>query len=149
MLDSAGLEVLDVEECLRLLATVPIGRVVFTDQALPGVLPVNFLLHNGTIVLRTGEGSKLTAALRDAVVAFEADEFDVENRTGWSVMVIGHARLVRDGTERAKLSALDLTPWTPGQREHFIVISTEIVTGRRVLAPCLSRGSGLVSGEMS
>lgn len=134
MLDSAGLEVLDAEECLRLLATVPIGRVVFTDKALPGILPVDFLLYDGMIVLSTGDGNKLTAALRNIVVAFEADEFDVKTRTGWSVTVIGHARLVHDGPERAELSALDLTPWTPGQREHFIVISTEIVTGRRMLA---------------
>jgi nitroimidazol reductase NimA-like FMN-containing flavoprotein (pyridoxamine 5'-phosphate oxidase superfamily) len=114
MLDSAGLEVLDIEECLRLLATVPIGRVVFTDQAMPGVLPVNFLLYRGLIVLRTGEGSKLAAALRNAVVAFEADEFDVGSRIGWSAMVIGHARLVRDGAERAELSALNLNSWAPG-----------------------------------
>lgn len=34
------------------------------------VLPVNFLINDGLIVLRTGEGSKLSAALRNAVVAF-------------------------------------------------------------------------------
>jgi nitroimidazol reductase NimA-like FMN-containing flavoprotein (pyridoxamine 5'-phosphate oxidase superfamily) len=133
MLDPAGLEVLDTEECLRLLAQVPIGRVVFTDQALPAVLPVNFLINDGMIVLRTGAGSKLSAALRNAVVAFQADEFDAAARIGWSVTVIGQARLVRDGAELTKLSKLEFTPWAPGRRDHFVVISTEIVTGRRIL----------------
>ncbi|MGH4010829.1 MAG: pyridoxamine 5'-phosphate oxidase family protein [Pseudonocardiaceae bacterium] len=130
MLDSAGLEVLATRECLRLLASVPLGRVVFTDQALPSVLPVIFVVHDETIVLRTSDGSKLSAAARNSVVAFEADEFDVATWTGWSVTVLGHARLIRDNAALAELSALDLPPWTPG-RERFVVISIEIVTGRR------------------
>jgi uncharacterized protein len=67
------------------------------------------------------------------VVAFQADEFDAATRTGWSVTVIGQSRLVRDGAELTRLSALELTPWAPGRRDHFVVISTEIMTGRRIL----------------
>jgi uncharacterized protein len=76
MLDSASVEVLDTAGCLRLLATVSIGRVIFTDRALPDVVLVNFVLHDGKIVLPTGKDSKLFAAVRNAVVAFEVDEFD-------------------------------------------------------------------------
>ncbi|MGW3352896.1 pyridoxamine 5'-phosphate oxidase family protein [Nonomuraea rubra] len=65
---------------------------VFTDRALPAAQPVAFHLDGERIVIRTGIGSKLAAATRHAVVAFEADEFDQEERTGWSVTVIGHAR---------------------------------------------------------
>lgn len=131
MFDSAGLEVLHTEECLRLLTTVPIGRVVFTDQALPGVLPVTFLVNDGMIVLRVGDGSKLSAAVRNTVVAFEADDFDVEARTGWSVTVIGQARFIRDSAE---LAALDLVSRTSRLCKYFIVISAEIVNGFRILA---------------
>ncbi len=75
-LDSAGLEILSREECLDLLSSSPIGRIVFTDRALPAVQPVNFCLFEGNVVIRTMAGSKLAAAARNAVVAFEVDDFD-------------------------------------------------------------------------
>src|SRR5690606_37721252 len=81
-LDSAGLQVLSPAECVELLATTPIGRVVFTDHALPAVQPVNFVLDGMTVVMRTTAGSKLAVAARNTVVAFETDEFDPVTRTG-------------------------------------------------------------------
>ncbi|MEV4399798.1 pyridoxamine 5'-phosphate oxidase family protein [Nonomuraea sp. NPDC049607] len=75
-LDSSGLQVLSEEECFLLLSSVPIGRIVFTDRALPAVQPVNFCLDGRSIVIRAVTGSKLAAATRRAVVAFEADDFD-------------------------------------------------------------------------
>ena len=65
---------------LRLLATSPIGRVIFTERALPAVRLVNFILNGDEIVIRTGEGSKLLAAVRHTVVAFEADELSSVSR---------------------------------------------------------------------
>src|SRR5581483_11402089 len=82
MLDAAGLEVLDTAECLDLLASVSIGRVIFTARALPDVVRVNFVLHEGMIVVPTTGGSKLFAAVRNAVVAFEVDDFDTESQLG-------------------------------------------------------------------
>ncbi|WP_198156489.1 pyridoxamine 5'-phosphate oxidase family protein, partial [Thermobifida cellulosilytica] len=67
--DKAGLEVLTREECLRLLAQAPIGRIVFTDHALPAVQPVNFTMLGTDIVIRTSPESKLAQATRDTVVA--------------------------------------------------------------------------------
>lgn len=74
MLDLAGVEVLETAECLRLLTTVSIGRVIFTERALPDVVLVDFVFHEGKIVLPTGQGSKLSAAVRNVVVAFEVDD---------------------------------------------------------------------------
>ncbi|MGR6919284.1 pyridoxamine 5'-phosphate oxidase family protein [[Actinomadura] parvosata] len=132
-LDSSGLQVLSRSECLRLLSSTLIGRIVFTDRALPAVQPVAFHLDGERIVIRTGIGSKLAAATRNAVVAFEADEFDPEERTGWSVTVIGHARAVHDPVEIAELAALPLTAWAPGSRDHYIVVDAEQVSGRRIV----------------
>ncbi|GGK76998.1 pyridoxamine 5'-phosphate oxidase [Planomonospora parontospora subsp. parontospora] len=131
-LDSAGLQVLSYQECMSLLGSCPIGRIVFTDRALPAVQPVNFCLDGEDIVIRTTAGSKLAAATRRTVVAFEVDEFDPAARTGWSVTVVGHARAVEDPAEAARLAGLPLTPWAPGTRDHFIVIATEQVSGRRI-----------------
>ncbi|WP_433429102.1 pyridoxamine 5'-phosphate oxidase family protein [Nonomuraea sp. CA-141351] len=131
-LDSSGLQVLSLEECLGLLSTTAIGRIVFTDHALPAVQPVNFHLDGRSIVIRTSIGSKLAAATRRAVVAFEADEFDAELRTGWSVTAVGHSRAVTDPAELDRVAALPLTAWAPFGRDHYIVVEAEQVSGRRL-----------------
>jgi uncharacterized protein len=128
--DSSGLEVLSREDCLRLLAATPVGRIVFTRHALPAVEPVNFVLDRETIVIRTGISSKLVVAASNAVVAFEIDEIDIDNHSGWSVTVVGHAEEVHDPHERQRLAGLPLRPWAGGERDHFIRIQVELVSGR-------------------
>src|ERR1700746_3671785 len=91
------LEQLSRDECLRLVGQVPLGRIVYTRQALPAVELVNFTLDDGEIVIRTDSGGKLAAATRGAVVAFEADSLDDAGHTGWSVTVVGQSRAVSDG----------------------------------------------------
>ncbi len=131
--DGGGLVVLPRDECLHLLATSVIGRVVFTAAALPAVQPVNFALDSdGAVVIRTAAGSRLASAARNAVLAFEVDDFDTETRSGWSVIVTGRADVVRDETELARLRALPLSPWAGGDRTEFVRIAAEIVSGRRV-----------------
>ena len=127
-----GARELSRAECLALLPSVPIGRVVFTDRALPAVVPVNFVVDHGRIVIRTGGGSTLAAAVRGSVVAFEVDDFDRTARNGWCVTVTATAHQVTDPTERARLQGLGLTPWAGGERNHFVVGPIELVSGRRV-----------------
>jgi nitroimidazol reductase NimA-like FMN-containing flavoprotein (pyridoxamine 5'-phosphate oxidase superfamily) len=130
-LDQGGLEILDPEESLTKLATTPLGRIVFTDRALPAVQPVNYILADGDVIIRTSLTSRLATAARDTVVAFEIDDFDATARTGWSVVVIGKARTVTDPAELAALRALPLQPWAPGERGYYIRVHPEIITGRR------------------
>jgi nitroimidazol reductase NimA-like FMN-containing flavoprotein (pyridoxamine 5'-phosphate oxidase superfamily) len=132
-LDATGLQVLSREECFRLLGSAEIGRIVFTDRALPAVQPVNFCLDGEDIVIRTAVGTKLAMATRRTIVAFEADDFDVVTRNGWSVTVIGQARAAQTQGEIVRLSLLPLTPWAPGSHDHFIVIRAEQISGRRIL----------------
>lgn len=94
--DRNGLEVLDRDECLRLLATAELGRIALTDDALPVIVPVNFRLAQQLVLIRTGLGTKLDAATRNAVVAFEVDDVDPVRKVGWSVMVQGIARELAD-----------------------------------------------------
>ena len=88
-------------ECLRLLASVPVGRLIFTVNALPTARPMNFVLVDGLIVLRTTAQSTATRKIDQAIVAFEADELDAANRSGWSVVVTGHAEVVKDAKPRS------------------------------------------------
>jgi len=130
--DRSGLEVLDRDECLRLMASATLGRIGFTSGALPAVLPVNFYLDGERILVRTGRGSQLDAALQNAVVAFEVDEFDPIDNSGWSVAVTGVATEVSDPTELDAARHEPATRWTPPGSESVVAISTEFVSGRRV-----------------
>ena len=131
-MDSNGLALEDLsrDECMRLMASVPVGRIVYTRQALPAVELVNFAFANGDIVIRTDAGGTLVAAIHGAVVAFEADSVDVARQAGWSVTAIGQCQAVIDDAELCGLRKIGLRPWVPGDRDHFIRIAPVIVTGR-------------------
>ena len=120
------------EQCLALVASVPVGRVVYTDQALPAVVPMSFVLDGDEVVFHTGAGSALAAAIRNAVVAFQADEFDPGTTTGWSITIIGQARLVDNAEETARLARLPLRPWVPAVTGQFFRIPARHVAGRRL-----------------
>src|SRR5208282_3616504 len=132
--DGSALTQLARDECLMLMASVPVGRVIYTRRALPAVELVNFALDSGDIVLRTDRSGKLAAAVRGTVVAFEADCLDLEYRAGWSVTAIGPSREVTEPEEIARLQVIGLTSWAPGARDYFIRISPEILTGRYLRA---------------
>ena len=136
-----ALEHLSRGECMRLMGSVPVGRIVYTRQALPAVELVNFELDDGDIVIRTDSGGKLAAATRGAVVAFEADSLDVDGHAGWSVTVVGQSRAVTDAEEIRHLEQTALEPWAPGNHDHFIRISPSIVNGRRIGAGHVTGGS--------
>jgi len=116
------------------MASVPVGRVIYTQRALPAVELVNFALDQGDIVLRTDRGGKLAAAARGAVVAFEADWLDPGQQAGWSVTAIGPSREVTDPAEIGRLQEIGLGSWAPGAPEHFIRISPVMLTGRYLRA---------------
>ncbi|WP_159766040.1 pyridoxamine 5'-phosphate oxidase family protein [Streptomyces sp. HM190] len=133
MFQNDAFRVLDGEECRRLLARVPVGRVVYTRQALPAVLPVNFALDtDGSVLLRTSRGSDLVRAVDGVVVAFEADEFDAVTRSGWSVVVTGRATTVTDPADQARLSQAGPASWMPLRDPVFVRITAEMVTGREL-----------------
>jgi nitroimidazol reductase NimA-like FMN-containing flavoprotein (pyridoxamine 5'-phosphate oxidase superfamily) len=119
-LDAAGLRILTAEECLQHLATVSIGRVAVSHQALPMILPVHFALHDDRIVVHTSPGTTLDRATDEAVVAFEAEGPPGEIEPRWSVMVHGvacHANDERTGD--------------PSRRRIDITVSR--VSGREVV----------------
>lgn len=130
--DGTAPERLSREECLDLLASLPIGRLIYTRKALPAVQPVNFAVSDGEVIIRAGAGRKVAAAARGDVVAFEADALDISTRSGWSVTVIGRSRQATEPAEISRLRMLPLVSWAPGgTQEHFICIGIEIVSGQR------------------
>ncbi|MGN6441865.1 MAG: pyridoxamine 5'-phosphate oxidase family protein [Arthrobacter sp.] len=124
-------EILDAEECWALLAQTGVGRLAVIADGHPDVFPVNFKVDGGTLVFRTGAGTKQQAIQSDATVALEADAVSSQFGLAWSVVVKGKAAETTptgpdlDDIRRA------LFPWQGVGQEHFIRITPESVTGRR------------------
>ena len=134
--DHASLEILPYDECLRLLGTVPVGRVSFFADGEIVVLPVNHVMDGHHPVFRTARGSKLSAAEGQDVVAFEADAYDERTRSGWSVLVNGRAYAIYEEPEIQRLGRLGLRPWVTGaDRPFWIRIRPASITGRRTPDP--------------
>jgi nitroimidazol reductase NimA-like FMN-containing flavoprotein (pyridoxamine 5'-phosphate oxidase superfamily) len=131
-IDHAGLEPLPFDVCLELLASVPLGRVGFYADGEVVVLPVNHAVDGQDVVFCTARGSKLAAAEDQGLVAFEADDYDQQTRSGWSVVMTGQATVVYEDAEIRHLSGLGLHPWATSVEHPFWVrIRPTSVTGRR------------------
>ena len=131
-LDPGGLDEIDTTECWRLLGTQAVGRVAVILGHYPLVFPVNYALDNKSIMYRTGSGTKLHSIHRSNVT-FEVDSIDPVHHTGWSVMVKGVAQELSVERNRETVSQAELrgaTPWAPGERNHFIRILADEITGR-------------------
>lgn len=117
-------------ESLRRLGSVSLGRIVFTSKALPAIRPVNHIVHNGDVIIRSHGGAEIVTYARDGgVVAYEADVIDPDDHLGWSVIVTGRAVLVTDPDEVAQYQSM-LRPWlSEPMMEHVIRIRPELVTG--------------------
>lgn len=124
------LDVLNRRQCLDRLAQVRVGRLVFTEDALPAIQPVNFRVWRDDVVIRVAGGPKLQAATANQVVAFEADVLDPDLRHGWSVTVVGHAEPITGVDDLVDVAGTFIEPWVQGRRDHFIRIRTDRMTGR-------------------
>jgi nitroimidazol reductase NimA-like FMN-containing flavoprotein (pyridoxamine 5'-phosphate oxidase superfamily) len=126
---------LSSEECLQLLSTGSVGRIAVTRDALPVILPVNYAVDGGSILIRTTDGAILRAARAGgAVVAFEVDNLDERTMTGWSVLVTGTLREVTAVSAVLRAEQLPLVPWAGGERRHFVRITPGLLSGRRIFA---------------
>lgn len=128
--DGVTFEILSRDECLSMLATQVLGRVAVADfNAAPLVVPVNYLLDGESVVFRTDYGTKFRlAVLSEAPVSFEIDGVDPGRRSGWSVLLQGSAaELPEEDAQRLRLQA-----WAPGRKSHWVRITPDSLTGRRI-----------------
>jgi hypothetical protein len=127
-----ALQRLSREECLRLLASRQIGRFAYVESARAlDVVPVNYVSRqDGSILFRSGPGPKLSSADRRDVVAFQVDEIDETEHSGWSVLVVGRAKRL----SHAEVHDLgDIPqPWASGPRHQFVIIEPTRIEGRRL-----------------
>jgi nitroimidazol reductase NimA-like FMN-containing flavoprotein (pyridoxamine 5'-phosphate oxidase superfamily) len=133
MIVDEGLELLTEDQARELLAQGEIGRVGITIGALPAIFPVNYRVIDGAIVFRTAPGSKMSAAAEGAVVAFEVDDYQLADRTGWSVLAIGRAEVVHDLDLSFKVMEANLEPFADGARTSIVRIEPTFLSGRRLV----------------
>lgn len=125
------------EECFALLAANHFGRLAVVMNGSPVIRPVNYVFDVPTqsVVFRTARGSKLHALLHAAHASFEIDGIDDASRTGWSVVIEGVTAEVERHFDVNRLNELDLEPWAPGPKPHWISIRAWTVSGRRIVVP--------------
>ncbi|OFI38141.1 flavin-nucleotide-binding protein [Arthrobacter sp. SW1] len=139
-----GVEDLSPEQCWEQLRGVSVGRLAVWVEDHPDIFPINYKVDHGTLVFRTGEGTKLHAALGGAAVALEADGVDQDSGIAWSVVVKGQAVAVKLTQEVLDTVGLLLFPWQAGRKDAFVRIVPTSVTGRRFkVAPPLTWWSPL------
>ena len=114
-------------ECLQLLDISRVGRICIVDHGYPVALPVNFrLIGTGDeceIVIRTGPDTMI--GRYTGLASFEVDHIDLDAQEAWSVLACGRLR-----HEPGAGGLPDPHPWLD-ERHHWMVLSTERVSGRR------------------
>ena len=126
------MEYLDLRECRRLLAGVPVGRLGYTAATGPRIFPMNFELVRDALFLRTAADGEVARWAVGQEVCFEVDRVDEFLRAGWSVLVTG----LLEEPSPAVIASLDVgdlpAPWPEGFRSVLLELPLTRVTGRRV-----------------
>ena len=135
---------LSPQDSWALLRHAGLGRLALIVDGEPDIFPVNYVVDQGSVVFRTGAGTKLAWAVGHTV-AFEVDGFDIRTATAWSVVVKGTAKEVIRLYDVLDVSELPLFPWHPTPKPHFIRIQPDSITGRLFEVTGNARSAELVS----
>ena len=129
--DESTVDELSESACWTLLRTASVGRLAVWVQDHPDIFPINYAVDHGTVVFRSGTGTKVSAALSDSPVALEADGYDEETTEAWSVVVKGNVEEISRGQDLLDTIDLPLFPWQAGDKSRFIRIIPTTTSGRR------------------
>jgi nitroimidazol reductase NimA-like FMN-containing flavoprotein (pyridoxamine 5'-phosphate oxidase superfamily) len=122
-------EQLSIEQCHQYLRATSVGRVGWSGDNGPLILPVAYVLQGNVIVFRTSETGPMAELAEPQPVAFEIDAFDPSRRDAWSVSVVGQSQRAAPVSDAAEAEP-DPVPWVTGNRQLRIAITMDRVTGR-------------------
>lgn len=117
------------DEVWQFLEHTRLGRLALSVANEPDIFPINFLAHDGTLLIRTNPGTKLAALTVNHSVAFEID--GLTETEAWSVVLKGTARVVESQTEIDALNELPLSPWLQTLKYTFVEITPTSLRGVR------------------
>lgn len=124
---------LSVSECETLLRAGVAGRVALVTPNGPHIVPVNYSVVDGAVVVRTSPYSLLGTYGRDTTLAFEVDHVDYARQRGWSVVARGRAEAVHDPAEIERIRRTrEPRPWATGSRALFLRLRWTELTGRQL-----------------
>ena len=126
-----GLETLSISECDELLRVGGVGILALSGGVAPVLRPVNFAVHGDYVLIRTGEGQILEAAQCAEPSSFVISEIDRFEHTGWSVVVTG---TLSEHAEVGPAQDIPLRPWARDPKHHFVGLSIDELSGRRINA---------------
>lgn len=133
-IDQRGSEVLDRNECLRLLAVASqergIGRLGVSTSSSPIIVPVNFAYYDEGVLCRIGPGS-LADIATGSLVAFEVDQVHRDSSVAWSVLLRGLARTLLDHELQALVHHQLPEPLVESPGNLLLFIRGDVITGRR------------------
>lgn len=121
---------LSESESWVLLREALVGRLAVSVDDAPDIFPVNHVVDHGTLVFRTAEGTKLSAAVGHRV-AYEVDGYDPTTGQAWSVVVKGTAKEMTALYDVIDTMALPLFPWHAAPKPRIVRIEPHEVSGRR------------------
>ena len=122
---------LERAECERLLRRGTFGRVGLVSDRGPEIVPVNYAVHDDTVVVRTSPAGLLSRYGDGRPLAFEVDVVDDERWQGWSVVARGVGELVVDAPD-PDAGRPRVRSWADGDRSSELRIPWTELTGRQV-----------------
>ncbi len=128
----AALEVLTEEECWAYIRPRGVGRFLYSADRGPVAVPVNYAMLGDAVVFRTDDRTAAAGAVSQRRVSFDVDHIDDALSEGWSVLVSGIATILTRPDDVHAADGLDIEPWAGGERNAYIRLVPEEVTGRRI-----------------
>jgi nitroimidazol reductase NimA-like FMN-containing flavoprotein (pyridoxamine 5'-phosphate oxidase superfamily) len=116
------------EQSWKLLEGTRHGRLVVSVAGEPDIFPVNYLVSNRRVYLRTAPGNKLAQLTINAKVLFETD--GILSDEAWSVVLRGTARVLTNSNELAAVEELGLKTWVPTLKDFYVEIEPGSISGR-------------------
>jgi nitroimidazol reductase NimA-like FMN-containing flavoprotein (pyridoxamine 5'-phosphate oxidase superfamily) len=116
------------EECWDRFESEELGRLAYRLVDEVHIVPVNYVVDNRSLLIRTGAGNKLLAAALQSDVAFEIDWHD--DRDAWSVVARGRLRQLGED-ELRRIEDHAERSWVQTAKHDVVELQPEVVTGRR------------------
>lgn len=124
---------LSLSQCEALLRAGVAGRVALSTPTGPQIVPINYSVVDGAVVIRTSPYGVLGTYGREGVIAFEIDGVDHERQRGWSVVARGRVEAIHDPDEVERVKRVwEPRPWAGGQRALFLRLHPTEITGRQI-----------------
>lgn len=127
---SVGVEKISTPACWRLVEANSLGRLAIQNvDGHPDVFPLDYLVHEKNLFMRSAPGTKLRSIVAHPEVALEIDGTD--DAFTWSVVIRGTATRMNTDDAIEASGILGLVSRSPTAKYNYVRLVPDTVTGRR------------------